>query len=100
MKHKILSLFIIFLTFILQQQVCFAQDSTRTNKWFIGYETLEMSMNRFQYFAGEIGYRINPKNQLRLVIGEVKLTQAHLANTWQSEAVDGPNVDGYFRIYE
>jgi hypothetical protein len=100
MKHKILSLFIIFLTFILQQQVCFAQDSTRTNKWFIGYETLEMSMNRFQYFAGEIGYRINPKNQLRLVIGEVKLTEAHLANTWQSEAVDGPNVDGYFRIYE
>lgn len=78
----------------------FGQDSTKTKKWFIGYEMLEMSMNRFQYFAGEVGYRIDPKNQVRLVVCEVKLTEEHLANTWQSLAVDGPNVDGYLRVYD
>lgn len=57
-------------------------------------------MNRFQYFAGEVGFRLNPKNQFRLVIGEVKLTEAHLASSWQAAAVDGSGVDGYFRIYE
>jgi len=100
MKKIVLKLAILGVVVIFAQQRSFGQDSTKTKKWFIGYETLEMSMNRFQYFAGEIGYRINPKNQLRLVIGEVKLTEAHLANSWQSMGVDGPNVDGYFRVYE
>lgn len=72
-----------------------------TNKgMFIGYETLEMSMNKFQNFAGEVGYRINPKYQLRLMIGEVKLTERHLSSEWEAYAVDGENVEGYFRIYE
>lgn len=72
----------------------------KTKKWFVGYETLEMSMNKFKYFAGEIGYRINPRHQIRLVIGEIKLTESHLASSWQARAVDGDNVEGYFRIYE
>lgn len=67
---------------------------------FIGYETLEMSMNKFQNFAGEVGYRFSPKHQLRLMIGEVKLTERHLSSEWEAYAVDGENVEGYFRIYE
>lgn len=82
----------------------FAQEGsdidTRTGKFFIGYETLEMAMNKFQNFAGEIGYRINPKNQVRLMIGEVNLTERHLSSDWEAVAIDGDNVEGYFRIYE
>lgn len=77
----------------------YAQDE-QSKKFFIGYETLEMSMNKFKYFAGEVGYRINPKNQVRLMIGEVKLTENHLSSSWQAVAVDGDNVEGYYRIYE
>ncbi len=68
--------------------------------FFIGYETLEMSMNKFQYFAGEFGYRFDDKNQIRLMIGEVNLTERHLSSKWEAVAVDGENVEGYFRIYE
>ncbi|MCX2681130.1 hypothetical protein OOZ15_14355 [Galbibacter sp. EGI 63066] len=94
---KLLSLFALVLIF---QHNAFGQDSLKTQKWFIGYETLEMSMNRFQNFAGEVGYRINPKHQIRMMAGEVKLTEQHLSSKWQAYAVDGKNVDGYFRIYE
>ena len=76
-----------------------AQDN-QTNKLFIGYETLEMSMNNFQYFAGEIGYRIDPKNQISVTIGEVKLTERHLSSKYEAAAIDGDNVEGYLRIYE
>jgi len=68
--------------------------------FFIGYESLEMIMNKFQNFAGEIGYRFDDKHQLRLMIGEVKLTERHLSSKWEAVAVDGDNVEGYFRIYE
>lgn len=70
------------------------------SKFFIGYETLEMAMNRFQNFAGEVGYRIDDKNQIRLMVGEVKLTERHLSSSWEAAAVDGKNVEGYLRIYE
>ncbi len=76
-----------------------AQDKA-TNKFSIGYELLEMSMNKFQHFAGEIAYSIDSKHQLRLMIGEVKLTEQHLSSKWQAVAVDGDDVEGYFRIYE
>lgn len=72
----------------------------KTNRFFLGYETLEMSMNRFQNFAGEIGYRFDDTNQLRLMIGEVKLSERHLSSKWEAVAVDGNNVEGYLRIYE
>ena len=77
----------------------YAQDDDRSN-FFIGYESLEMTMNKFQNFAGEIGYRFDNKNQIRLMIGEVKLTERHLSNKWEAAAVDGKDVEGYFRIYE
>lgn len=76
------------------------QDEQKSQGFFIGYETLEMAMNKFQYFAGEIGYRLNDKHQLRLMIGEVNLTERHLSSKWEAVAVDGENVEGYFRIYE
>lgn len=77
-----------------------AQDLSERKGLFIGYETLEMTMNKFQYFAGEFGYRFNEKHQLRLMVGEVKLTERHLSNKYEAAAVDGENVEGYFRIYE
>ena len=46
------------------------------SSFFIGYETFEMTMNKFQNFAGELGYRFNDKNQIRLMIGEVNLTES------------------------
>ncbi len=76
-----------------------AQDKDRSS-FFIGYETFEMTMNKFQNFAGEVGYRFDDKNQIRLMIGEVNLTERHLSSKWESTAVDGNNVEGYFRIYE
>jgi len=68
--------------------------------FFIGYETLEMTMNKFQNFAGEIGYRFDDKNQIRLMVGEVQLTERHLSSKWEAAAVEGNDVEGYFRIYE
>lgn len=76
----------------------FAQNDEKGN--FIGYETLEMAMNKFQYFAGEIGYRFDKKNQVRLSIMEVKLTERHLSSKYEAAAIDGENVEGYFRGYE
>ena len=70
------------------------------NKFFVGYETLEMAMNKFQNFAGELGYRIDDKNQIRFTIMEVKLTERHLSSKYEAAAIDGKNVEGYFRGYE
>lgn len=87
------------LVFLLFVNGVKAQDKDRSG-FFIGYETLEMTMNKFQNFAGEVGYRFNDKHQLRLMIGEVKLTERHLSSKWEAVAVDGKNVEGYFRLYE
>lgn len=76
-----------------------ASDTDRSG-FFMAYESLEMAMNRFQNFAGEFGYRFNERHQLRLTIGEVRLTERHLSSKWEAAAVDGENVEGYFRIYE
>ena len=90
---------ILIICFILLFSVnVFAQ--TYEKGIFIGYETLEMAMNNFQYFAGEIGYRFNAENQLRLTIMEVKMTERHLSNKYEAVAVEGKNVKGYFRGYE
>lgn len=90
---------IIGLIFVLPLHSIKAQDEDLSS-FFIGYESLEMTMNRFQNFAGEIGYRLDKKNQIRLMIGEVNLTENHLSSKWQAAAVDGNDVEGYFRIYE
>lgn len=77
-----------------------AETSEKPTGFFAGYETLEMSMNEFKNFAGEIGYRFDALNQVRLMIGEVDLTERHLSSSWEAVAVDGDDVEGYFRIYE
>jgi hypothetical protein len=59
-----------------------------------------MSMNGFRNFAGEVGYRFPAKHQVRLTVMEVDLTERHLASKWESAAVDGRGVTGYFRGYE
>lgn len=72
----------------------------REEGYFVAYETLEMAMNKFQYFAGEVGYRYNQDKQVRLTIAEVNLTERHLSSSWEAYAVDGNNVEGYLRGYE
>jgi hypothetical protein len=67
---------------------------------FIAYEVAEMTMNQFRNFAGEVGYRFRSPYQARLTIMEVDLTERHLSSSWESAAVDGRNVTGYFRGYE
>lgn len=85
---------------LLLLAVTVAPARAQERKLFVGYETLEMSMNEFGNFAGEIGYRLSPKYQARLTVMEVNLTERHLASGWESAAVDGRNVEGYFRGYE
>lgn len=68
--------------------------------WFVGYELLEMSMNEFSNFAGEVGYRFDRKSAMRLTIMEVELTERHLSSDYEAYAVDGENVEGYLRGYE
>lgn len=96
MTNRLL-LIIVALSFSM---ISLAQTDERSNTFFVGYETLEMAMNKFQNFAGEFGYRFDNKNQLRLMVGEVNLTERHLSNKFEAVAVDGENVKGYFRIYE
>ncbi len=91
----IMGLFI-FSSLIAQDQ----KEEQDRSSFFVGYETLEMTMNKFKNFAGEVGYRFNDKDQVRLMIGEVNLTERHLSNKFEAVAVDGDNVEGYFRIYE
>lgn len=87
------------LTFSMLSSTVTAQSDDHSS-FFIGYETFEKAMNKFQNFAEEVGYRFNDKNQIRLMIGEVKLTERHLSSSREAAAVDGDNVEGYFRIYE
>ena len=89
---------LIFMICILTANLAFSQTADRG--YFVAYESLEMSMNNFKNFAGEIGYRFNQKNQLRMTIMEVKLTERHLSSGWEATAVDGKNVEGYLRGYE
>lgn len=90
---------ICFLTLLTAGHGLLNAQENLTKKFFVGYELLEMSMNEFKYFAGEVGYRFNPKHQLSLSIGEVDLTERHLSSN-EAAAVDGDNVEGYFRVYE
>lgn len=87
-----------FVICLLTANLAFAQTGDRG--YFGAYETLEMAMNKFEHFAGEFGYRFNQKNQLRMTIMEVKLTERHLSSGWEAAAVDGNDVEGYFRGYE
>jgi len=66
----------------------------------VGYEIFEMAMNEFRYFAGELAYRFDDRYRLRLTVMEVDLTERHLGSSWESEAIDGSGVSGYFRGYE
>jgi hypothetical protein len=66
----------------------------------IGYELLEMAMNGFQYFAGEVGYAFDDRHRLRLTAMEVKLTERHLSSEYEAAAIDGEGVTGYLRAYE
>ncbi|MFX1492438.1 MAG: hypothetical protein ACFFBU_09270 [Promethearchaeota archaeon] len=53
-------------------------------------------MNKFQYFAGEIGYRFGQHHQVRLTIMETKLTERYLSSNYEAAAIDGDNVKCYF----
>lgn len=69
-------------------------------RFSVSYELLEMSANRFRNFAGDIGYRLTPKSELRLVVMEVSLTESHLADDFWARIVTGGGVKGYMRGYE
>lgn len=75
------------------------QDSLNQKKWFAGYELFEMSTNKLQNFAQEVRYVPNKKNQFRLVIIEVNLSERHLASSLEAVGVDGHNVNGYLRAF-
>ena len=99
--HKVVSKpIIVVIIHLLQLQVSNCQDSTKMKKWFIGYETLEMSMNSFEYFAGTVGYRIDSKNQVSIIAMDVNRSEHHLSSGWQAMGVVGGHVTGRFRTAE
>lgn len=69
-------------------------------RFFASYEIMEMAANRFQYFAGDVGVRLSPRSQLRLVVMEVNLTESHLSDDFWARIVEGNGVKGYMRGYE
>ncbi len=89
---------IIFL--ILWSASVFAQDSTNTkSNVFIAYDLGEMAFNRFQNFAGEVGYKFKNDHMIRFVYLNIKLTEEHLSSDF-AMAVDGENVTGLWHGYE
>lgn len=76
-----------------------AQDSVRS-RWSASYEILEMSVNNFHYFAGDLAYTLSENEQLRFVVMEVALSERHLADDVWSKIAEGPNLTGYMRGYE
>lgn len=50
---------------------------------FVGYELFEMTMNKFTNFTGEVGYRFDNNNILRLSMFEVKLTESAIMRPMQ-----------------
>ncbi len=90
--------FLIVMALVLTTGLASAQVTAP--KWSASYEILEMSANKFRYFAGDAAYRLNEKNQLRIVVMEVKLTERHLSDDTWAKIVDGPHMTGYMRGYE
>lgn len=76
-----------------------AQDSV-PSRWSASYEILEMSVNNFRYFAGDVAYTLSEHQQLRFVVMEVALSERHLADDVWSKIAEGPNLTGYMRGYE
>jgi hypothetical protein len=95
-RARVCAIMVLALTLASMQ----AQAQSPPEGVFVAYEALEMAMNEFRNFAGEVGYRFGPKWQARLTMMEVNLTERHLASKWESAAVDGPDVTGYMRGYE
>lgn len=76
-----------------------AMNVSASSSIFVAFELFELSMNDFEKYAGEIGYRLNDSYQLRLTFMDIKLSERHLSSA-EAVAIDGPNVEGVFRGYE
>ena len=66
---------------------------------FVGYELVEMSLNEFDEFAGEVGYNFDSINQIRLIRMQVNLKERHLEGD-EASAVTGSGVSGEFNGWE
>ncbi|MDE8602708.1 hypothetical protein M3I01_007190 [Marinomonas sp. RSW2] len=66
---------------------------------FVGYELVEMGLNEFDEFAGEVGYNFDSVNQVRLVRMDVNLKERHLKSD-EASAVTGSGVTGSFEGWE
>lgn len=66
---------------------------------FVGYELVEMSLNEFDEFAGEVGYNFDSVNQVRLIRMNVDLKERHLSSD-EASAVTGSGVSGSFTGWE
>ncbi len=58
----------------MQTQTAFSQKFD-SKKLFVGYEILESRHNRFRFYNLELGYKLNPNAQMRLVACEAQLNQ-------------------------
>lgn len=93
-------LLLMALLLLLFTSVSYASDY-EGDHFFLGYELFEMSMNNFKNYAGEVGYRFDRKNELRLSFMDVILTERHLSNSYEAHATNNNgNVKGHFQAYE
>lgn len=67
---------------------------------FASIELFELAMNNGKKYAGEVGYRIDEKYQIRFTFMDILLTERHLASDTEAYAIDGNNVKGIFKAYE
>jgi len=63
---------------------------------FVGYDLGEMAFNDFKHFSGEVGYRFENDNAVRLSYFNIALSERHLSSN-EAAAVDGDNVEGLWR---
>jgi len=81
----------------------FGQASSQNNdpksNFYLGYDLGEMAFNKFQNFAGEVGFNLKNQHAIRFVYLNIKLTEDHLSSDF-ARAVDGDNVTGHWVGYE
>lgn len=96
-KHLII-LLVISNTCLLQGQETSKANFAKSS-FYLGYDLGEMAINRFQNFAGEVGFNFKNQHAIRLVYNNIKLTEDHLSSNFAG-AVDGENVSGLWTGYE
>jgi len=75
-------------------------SDNKDHKAFIGLETLVMVLNDYADIAGEIGYRINERIQVRFTLMDIEKTETHFVNSYRTKGIKGDDVQANYQGYE